>query len=326
MRLAKLGHVALVTPDLEASRQFFLEVIGLQEMERDGDTSYMRAWGDTEHHSLVLKQGAESTLDHVAWRTETPDDVEAYARALADVGTSVQRMPAGTQRGHGEAIRFDLPSGQTFELYYDTEKTPSPPGQESRLKNQMGKSYGQGIAPRRIDHLNINVPNPPEIHAWLAENLGFKMREVLRVDGGFSPAGWMAVTALAHDIAVMHDPQGRQDRFHHLAYYCDNWHDILRGAEVVRESGLAIDVGPGKHGGTQGFFLYVKDPGSGHRIEIFSGGYLVFDPDHEPIVWTPEELDDLIIWYGPALPETFLAETSGPGDPVSTLGGSGAEA
>jgi catechol 2,3-dioxygenase len=321
MKLAKLGHVALVTPDLETSVGFFKDVIGLQEMERAGDSVYLRAWGDTEHHSLVLTAGSDSTVDHVAWRTEAPEDVAGYARQLEAAGTAVTWVEGGSEAGQGDAIRFRLPSGQAFELYYEMDKTPSPPGMGSRLKNQMGKSYGAGIAPRRIDHLNINVANPPEIHAFLAEQLGFKMRELLRVEGGFVPAGWMAVTALAHDIAVMHDPEGRPDRFHHVAYYCDNWHDVLRGAEVVRESGLPIDVGPGKHGGTQGFFLYVKDPGSGHRVEVFSGGYLVFDPDHEPYEWTEEELADLIIWYGPQLPETFLTETTGPG-PVPALGGS----
>lgn len=312
MKLAKLGHLSLVTPDLETSAEFFRDVIGLHEIERDGDSVYLRAWGDTEHHSLVLTAGSESTVDHVAWRTEAPEHVAAYARALELAGRSVTWVEGGSERGQGDAIRFELPSGHTFELYYEMEKTPSTPALRSRLKNQMGRSYGPGIAPRRIDHLNINVANPPEIQSFLSEQLGFKMRELMRTDDGFVPAGWMAVTALSHDIGVMHDPDGRPDRFHHIAYYCDNWHDVLRGAEVVRESGLPIDVGPGKHGGTQGFFLYVKDPGSGHRVEVFSGGYLIFDPDHEPIEWTEQELGDLIIWYGPELPSTFLAATTGP--------------
>lgn len=319
MRLSKLGHVALTTPDLEQSLEFFRDVVGLLEIERDGDSAYLRAWGDTEHHSLMLTQGPHSTLDHVGWRTGGPDDLEQFRRALTDAGVRVETVPAGTEGGQGEAIRFDLSSGQTFELYWEMEKTPCKPGQESRLKNQTGKSYGAGVSPRRVDHVNINVPDPPEIHDFMSEHLGFKMREFLKVEGGFVPAGWMAVTALSHDLGIMHDPPGRQNMFHHVAYYCDNWHDILRAAEVVREAGLQIDVGPGKHGGTQGFFLYFKDPASGHRIEIFSGGYLVFDPDHEPVEWTTDELGDMIIWYGPELPESFLGDCTGSDAPVKEV-------
>jgi catechol 2,3 dioxygenase len=316
MSLSKLGHVELITPNFEQSLDFFRNVVGLQEVEQNGDTAYLRAWGDTDHHSLALTAGKEARMDHVGWRTGGPDDLEQYARTLRDAGFEVTDVPAGTESGQGDAIRFDLTSGQTFELFWDMDKTPSRPGQESKLKNQIAKSYGAGVSPRRVDHLNINVADPSAIHTFLSDTFGFKMREVLKIDG-FVPAGWMAVTALSHDIGVMHDEEGRQDRFHHIAYYCDNWHDVLRAAEVVREAGLDIDAGPGKHGGTQGFFLYFKDPGSGHRVEIFSGGYLVFDPDHEAYEWGPEDnLADMLVWYGDKLEQSFLGDTTGPEAPV----------
>jgi catechol 2,3-dioxygenase len=38
----------------------------------------------------------------------------------------------------------------------------------------------------------------------------------------------------------------------------------------------------------QGFFLYGYEPG-GNRIEVTTGGYLMYDPDPEPVVWTEEE-------------------------------------
>ena len=31
------------------------------------------------------------------------------------------------------------------------------------------------------------------------------------------------------------------------------------------------------------------DPGSGMRVEIFSNGYLIFEPDWEPIGWSWDE-------------------------------------
>ena len=38
----------------------------------------------------------------------------------------------------------------------------------------------------------------------------------------------------------------------------------------------------------QGFFLYGYEPG-GNRIEVTTGGYFVYDPDYEPIVWSAAE-------------------------------------
>ena len=51
---------------------------------------------------------------------------------------------------------------------------------------------------------------------------------------------------------------------------------------------VAIETGPHKHNIGQTFFLYCFEPG-GNRFEIGAGGYLIFDPDWKPIVWTQAE-------------------------------------
>lgn len=59
-------------------------------------------------------------------------------------------------------------------------------------------------------------------------------------------------------------------------------------ADILREQGIPF-IGPGKHGISQAIYLYVMDPGSGCRVELFTGGYLIFEPDWEPIEWTRDE-------------------------------------
>ena len=43
-----------------------------------------------------------------------------------------------------------------------------------------------------------------------------------------------------------------------------------------------MERGPGRHGISNAFFLYIRDP-DGHRIELFTSDYLTVDPDLEPI-------------------------------------------
>ena len=74
-------------------------------------------------------------------------------------------------------------------------------------------------------------------------------------------------------------------RFHHLTYFMDSREDVLRAADILVESGTVIETGPHKHNIGQTFFLYFYEPG-GNRCEIASGGYLIFDPDWKPVVWT----------------------------------------
>ena len=122
MRIAHLGHAELRTPKLEESVEFFKNVLGLEETERTGQSVYMRAWGDWEHHTLILTAADRPGLEHVGWRVGAPTDVEAFAREIEASGETVTHVEAGTEKGQGDAVRFTYPGGQAMELYYDVEK------------------------------------------------------------------------------------------------------------------------------------------------------------------------------------------------------------
>ncbi|MGG1663493.1 VOC family protein [Brevibacillus sp. NRS-1366] len=297
--ISKLGHVALITPDLEKSLWFFRDVLGLEEVERKDGTIYLKAWGDFEHHTLSLKAGDTASVDHIGWRTKRPEDVENFATLLQTAGTNVQWIEAGQEAGQGKAIRFKLPSQHSFEIYYDIEKPLAEEDRRSVLKNQRYKSWNRGVSPRRIDHVNLSTSmDPGVIHNWLSENLGFKLREYIKIENGPVVAGWMSVTNLVHDVAVMGDPQAvTPNRFHHLAYWLDNSQDVLRACDILRENGIEFH-GPGKHGITQALYAYVLDPGSGHRVELFTGSYLIFEPDWEPVEWTEKDMAVGLTYWG----------------------------
>src|SRR5437588_576029 len=107
---------------------------------------------------------------------------------------------------------------------------------------------------------------------------------------------WLSVTPLVHDIAYMRDGSGADGRFHHVAFWMDDFSDLIRAADILREAGTRIEAGPAKHAITNGLFLYLYEPG-GNRLELFSGGYLIFAPDWRPVTWTEEDRD-LRVWCG----------------------------
>ncbi|CAM5617109.1 hypothetical protein ATER59S_05805 [Aquamicrobium terrae] len=92
----------------------------------------------------------------------------------------------------------------------------------------------------------------------------------------------MGVTPLVHDAAFMFDGHSQGARHHHIAYWLEEPTEILNAQEHFAEHGIKVDLGPGKHGISQAFYTYLRDPASGIRLEIFAGGYLIFDPA-EPI-------------------------------------------
>ncbi len=288
--IAKLGHVALVSADLEKSLKFFRDTIGLEETEVVDGVHYLRAWGDFEHHTLSITAGEKSYIDHIGWRTKRREDIATFAKLLEDAGTEVRFVKAGEEVAQGEAIRFELPSGHRFELYYDMEKTPADETRKSVLKNQTYKSWAKGVSPRRIDHVNLQTSHDnAEIVQYLKEALGFKLREYFVNPDDVQIASWLSVTNLVHDVAIMSTPRSKEpNEMHHIAYWLDNSQDLLRAADILCEADIQF-VGPGKHGISQAMYIYVKDPGSGLRLEIFTNGYLIFEPDWEPVKWTYEE-------------------------------------
>ncbi|WP_419954361.1 VOC family protein [Neobacillus niacini] len=288
--IAKLGHVALVSEDLEKSLWFFRDTIGLEETEVVDGVHYLRAWGDFEHHTLSITAGETSHIDHIGWRTKRREDVATFAKLLEEAGTDVHWIAAGEEVAQGEAIRFELPSGHRFELYYDMEKTPADESRKSVLKNQTYKSWAKGVSPRRIDHVNLQTSHDnAEIVKYLQKALGFKLREYFVNPDDVQVASWLSVTNLVHDVAIMSTSRSKQpNEMHHIAYWLDNAQDLLRAADILCEADVQF-VGPGKHGISQAMYIYVKDPGSGLRLEIFTNGYLIFEPDWEPVKWTYEE-------------------------------------
>ena len=69
-----------------------------------------------------------------------------------------------------------------------------------------------------------------------------------------------------------------------------------------------MDPGPGRHGISNAFFLYVRDP-DGHQIEIYCSDYQTVDPDLEPIKWDLKDPQRQTLWGAPA-PRSWFEEGS----------------
>lgn len=115
----KLHHVSFATKDLSASRAFFGEVLGLQEIARPG-FNFPGAWyalGDRQLH-LIQNPGEEfagasrlSRSDHVALEVS---DIEAVRTALRNHGIEFQ--DGGNRRLGMEQVFCRDPDGHVIEF------------------------------------------------------------------------------------------------------------------------------------------------------------------------------------------------------------------
>ncbi len=299
-RIAHVGAVNLGTPDLERSLWFFRDLLGMEVVERIGDVAYLRCYQELIHHSLVLTQQPDNIVNSYSFRVRRPQDVELFQQELLQQEIEVLEIPSGTESGRGTAIRFLLPGGgHPFELYYDTEHPIADPSIHSKLPSNSSRRRGLGV--RRIDHVNIQT-SPSTINqaeSWVRKTLGFERREFARfADSNTILASWMAVTPQVHDLAIVANHQEKSAQLHHVAFNLENFSDSLVAADVMKDLDISFSAGPGKHGIGQAMYLYVHDPASDHRVELYAGGYLVFDPDWKALEWMPEEFPDGMTWYG----------------------------
>ena len=89
MDLAHLGHLELLTPKPEESLRFFVNVMGMTESGREGDSVYLRAYDDYERHSLKLTASKLPGMGHVAYRTRSPQALERRVAALKGSGFDI---------------------------------------------------------------------------------------------------------------------------------------------------------------------------------------------------------------------------------------------
>ncbi len=299
--VAHLGHVELLTPKPQESLDFFVNVLGMCETVRAGQSVYLRGAGDYERHTLKLTESPQAGIGHIAWRTSSPQALTRRVAALEAAGCGKGWIEGDF--GHGPAYRFLDPDGHRMELYYVADRFKPTDAQRSRLKNQPQRYSHVGAGIRRLDHVNLLCQEVTPNRVFMQEQLGFKLREHVILDDGTEAAAWISVTPLVHDIAYTLDATRSRGRLHHVAFWVDNREDVLRAADVLLENDVFIETGPSKHAVTQAFFLYCYEPG-GNRFEIFSGGYLIFAPDWEPVVWTQAERARGQAW-GLKLPESF---------------------
>jgi catechol 2,3-dioxygenase len=167
------------------------------------------------------------------------------------------------------------------------------------------KYVGRGVNVRRLDHLAVLCRDVPSNRRFAQELLGFRLHEQVLFDHGRREIGaWLSPSILHHQLAYVVDVKGASGRLHHISLWVDNREDVLRAADILSENGIFIEAGPARHNNSQGFYLYAYEPG-GNRVEIYSGSYLIFAPDWEPVTWNEEERGTGVYWGG-ALPQSFL--------------------
>jgi catechol 2,3-dioxygenase len=305
--IVRCAYVELVVTDLAASREFYVDILGLVVTEENEHEIHLRTLEEFIHHNVVLRQGPQPAVAAFGFRLRSPGELDVAETHYRELGCEVRREAAGFRTGVGEVVRVLDPLGFPYDFFYDVQHVP-------RLTWNY-ELYGAG-AIVRLDHFNQVYPDVARGAEYL-ENLGFKRTEDIRDEDGVTYAAWFARTDTVHDTALT---GGAGPRMHHIAFATHEKHNILYICDklgALRRSD-AIERGPGRHGVSNAFYLYVRDP-DGHRVEIYTQDYYTGDPDNPLVTWDVHD-NQRRDWWGHAVVPSWYTEASTvldlDGDPV----------
>lgn len=295
--IMRLGNVEVQVNDLDKASHFYGQILGLQEVKRTKEKLYLKCWDEYDHHSVVLKKADGLGLVKIGWKVEREEDLAELEKKIEAFGVKAKRISRNEELAIGEAVSFTAPSGQTMMLYHEIEQV----GRGVSMPDIQPQNI-PGIAPPHLDHLVIAAEDVDETARFLTTALGFRISEKALDPEGHSFFSFLFIHGKPHDVAIAKGPSGK---FHHFAFYLDDWTKVGRAAEILGDNKIQLDVPPSKHGITRGTTTYFRDP-AGNRLETFAGGYLTY-PDFPTIVWPFEHLQRALFNFGgPANLESFM--------------------
>ena len=293
--IVRLSHVDYRVTDLAKSRAFYVDTLGLQVTEETDEIIYLRAMEERGHHCIALHQSKTADVRGLSFKVFAEQDLDA-----AETWFKARNLPCDwVERPHqGRTLRTQDPWGIPLEFYTKMDRV-APLTQKYALY--------KGVRALRIDHFNMFSADVDGAVAFY-NDMGFRTTEFTEdAETGKVWAAWMHRKGGVHDVAFTN---GRGPRLHHAAFWVGNPLHIIDLLDVMSTTGWLenIERGPGRHGISNAFFLYVRDP-DGHRIEIYSSDYQTVDPDHEPIKWDLKDPQRQTLWGAPA-PRSWFEEGS----------------
>lgn len=271
MRYEKLGYTALNVTDVERSRAFYENVVGLQYSgTNEQGHAFLRC--SLDHHNIVLCPAQRPGLKRVGVEMQDDAAIDELAAQLKRHDVRFYEVPQEecTAWHQGRTLRMTDPTTTTVFEFYST----------------MRLFGGQPYVPthtkiQRIGHVVMKSPNFAQATKFWTDVLEFKISDRVGDQVCFMR---FHPNPYHHGVGV---GQGSAPLLHHVNFMVTEVDDIGKAiSRFVREK-VTIVNGPGRHPASGSMFLYFLDP-DGITLE-YSFGMEEF-PEHgyrKPRVFEP---------------------------------------
>jgi catechol 2,3-dioxygenase-like lactoylglutathione lyase family enzyme len=281
----RLAAVDVAVPSPAEAATFLASML---DFERHGDDGAEHLTTEGEYgveppaRVISLVPGPELGVAGLTFDVGSEPGLAALRDRLDRLGVAHEPLDDGAG---GPGTRMVAPGGVPV-----TCRLPAPPF--------AGALAPSDVRPRRLGHVNLKVPDPAAASSFFCDALGLRLTEQVG-----EMLFFLRVNADHHNLAFRAAPSAN---VHHVAFEVPGWDSLRVVCDHLAARGHVIEYGPGRHAPGHQLFLYLREPSSGLRLELFTDMAHIDDEDgFRPIRRDIDRMRSVNVW-GPAPPASFL--------------------
>jgi 2,3-dihydroxy-p-cumate/2,3-dihydroxybenzoate 3,4-dioxygenase len=268
IELKDIRYVRLGTRNVGQATEYAQKILGLELVRKEQGACYFRS--DNRDHTLVYFEG--DPRDHtVAFELANASEFQAAATALSDAGYQVVSgsREACDQRAVGDFINFKDPSGNSIDLVL--------------RPHHSGRRYfpSRDAGITGFSHVGLRTSNPHRDEEFWTHLMNARVSDRI----GVSPL--LRIDGVHHKIALFPSTYAGVQ---HINHQVEDINDLMRSWYMLKEAGVKVVFGPGRHPTSGAMFLYFEGPDG--MVFEYSTGVKVFteeeqrthQPRHFPLV------------------------------------------
>lgn len=260
LRRTSLSHVALRTPNVPASADFYRNTMGLVTDPQSRANGVRLGWGHG-HYALELLPGS-ARLDRIGFEVGDDGGPHAVAQRLRSYGVVVSELPDADT-----TFVVSDPDGNSVHLHGPVSRTGE-------------HAADPGRRPLRIQHVTLaTAAMEPMVDFYV--KTGFQITD--RMGSVFT---WLRSNVEHHSLAIV--DVGHSGGLDHYSWDLAEWEDFKTWADRLTDLGVPVQWGPGRHGPGGNLFVFFDDLDSNH-IELSAEMERFFDDRarYQPRTWEP---------------------------------------
>jgi 2,3-dihydroxy-p-cumate/2,3-dihydroxybenzoate 3,4-dioxygenase len=238
INLREIRYVRLGTADLEGAITYANRILGLPVVRREGKSVYFRS--DYRDHTLVYYEG--DPKQHTA--AFEVDDHAALDAACVQLETMKVRVQVGTadeceQRQVSAFANFRDPTGNSIDLVVRPH--------QSSVRYLATRDAGI----TGFSHIGLRTTDAARDEKFWCEVMSARVSDRIGV------APLLRINPVHHTLALFPSTfPGVQ----HINHQVESIDDIMRSYYFLKQQGVKIVFGPGRHPTSSAMFLYFEGP------------------------------------------------------------------